>query len=112
ERTLRAASAPLRLPGIAASTPPPAARILLASGPAAFDSLTGGAPHWSAGIAIPARRVIVLPAYSSARTPMGDPLVALRHELVHVALNAYLGARVPRWFDEGYATWASGEWDA
>lgn len=112
ERTLRAASTPLRLPGIAVSAPPPAARILLATDAAAFDSLTGGAPHWSAGIAIPARRVIVLPAYSSARTPMGDPLVALRHELVHVALNAHLGARVPRWFDEGYATWASGEWDA
>ena len=112
ERTLRAASTPLRLPGIAVSAPPPAARILLAGDPAAFDSLTGGAPHWSAGIAIPARRVIVLPAYSSARTPMGDPLVALRHELVHLALNAHIGGRVPRWFDEGYATWASGEWDA
>jgi hypothetical protein len=42
---------------------------------------------------------------------MGDPLVALRHELVHLALNDYVQSRVPRWFDEGYATWASGEWD-
>ena len=112
ERTLRAAGVPLRLPGICPSVPPPPSRIYLATDPAAFDSLTGGAPHWSAGIAIPSRRVIVLPAYSSARTPMGDPLVALRHELVHLALNSHIGARVPRWFDEGYATWASGEWDA
>ena len=111
ERTLRAASRPLRLPGIPARAAPPSARILLAPTPAAFDSLTRGAPHWSAGIAVPAERVIVLPAYGSERTPTGDPLAALRHELVHLALNGFLGRRVPRWFDEGYATWASGEWD-
>lgn len=111
ERTLRAAASPLRLPGIAISAPPPAARVYLAPTPAAFDSLTRGAPHWSAGIAVPSERMIVLPAYSSERTPRGDPLVALRHELVHLALNAYLPGRIPRWFDEGYATWASGEWD-
>lgn len=111
ERTLRAASAPLRLPGIGASLAPPQARVILAPTPAAFDSLTRGAPHWSAGIAVPSERLIVLPAFSSGRTPMGDPLIALRHELVHLALNAHLPGRVPRWFDEGYATWASGEWD-
>lgn len=110
-RTLRAADQPLRLPGIAVAAPPPQARILLAPTPVAFDSLTGGAPHWSAGVAMPAQRRIVLPAYGSGRTPRGDPLIALRHELVHVALNQYLRGRIPRWFDEGYATWASGEWD-
>ena len=110
-RTLRAASLPLRLPGISVSAAPPRASVYLAPTPAAFDSLTRGAPHWSAGIAVPSQRVIVLPAYASGRTPMGDPLVALRHELVHLALNAHLPGRVPRWFDEGYATWASGEWD-
>jgi hypothetical protein len=37
----------------------------------------------------------------------------LRHEWVHLALHQYLGGvRVPRWFDEGYAQWASGGWDA
>lgn len=112
ERTLRAASARLRLPGIAVSSAPPAARVVLAPTPSAFDSITRGAPHWSAGIAIPSERLIVLPGYSSGRTPMGDPLVALRHELVHIALNGHLPGRIPRWFDEGYATWASGEWDA
>lgn len=111
ERTLRAATSPLRLPGIDPAAAPPEACVVLAPTPAAFDSLTRGAPHWSAGIAVPGERLIVLPAFASGRTPMGNPLVALRHELVHLALNAYLPGRVPRWFDEGYATWASGEWN-
>jgi hypothetical protein len=111
ERALRAATRPLRLPGIPGPVRAPGARVVLAPTPQAFDSLTRGAPHWSAGVAVPSERLIVLPGYSSGRTPMGDPLVALRHELVHLALNAYLPGRIPRWFDEGYATWASGEWD-
>lgn len=112
ERALRAADTPLRLPGIGEAVPPPAATIAIAPNPQAFDLLTGGAPHWSAGIAVPSERLIVLPGYSSARTPLGEPLSALRHEMVHLALNAHLPGRIPRWFDEGYATWASGEWDA
>jgi hypothetical protein len=34
----------------------------------------------------------------------------LRHELAHLALHS-VASGVPRWFDEGYAAWASGEWD-
>ena len=112
ERALRSAVTPLRLPGIGDAVPPPPATIAIAPNQAAFELLTGGAPHWSAGIAVPSERLIVLPGYSSSRTPLGEPLSALRHELVHLALNAYLPGRIPRWFDEGYATWASGEWDA
>jgi hypothetical protein len=113
ERTLRAATAPLVLPGIPAGAVDLAATIYLAPSPAVFDSLTGGlAPEWSAGVALPAERLIVLPAYPSSRTPDQDPITALRHELVHVALHEYVGHPVPRWFDEGYAVWASGEWDA
>ena len=40
----------------------------------------------------------------------GDPLVTLRHELAHLALGEVLGGTVPRWFDEGYASFAAGEW--
>ena len=37
----------------------------------------------------------------------------LRHEWAHLGLHAYLGdLRSPRWFDEGYAQWASGGFDA
>ena len=112
-RTLRGALAPLPLPGIGTRPGLADGTIVLAPSAAVFDSVTGGlAPHWSSGVAIPSRRLIVIPAYTSARTRSQDPLVALRHELVHLALHAYLGDDVPRWFNEGYATWASGEWDA
>ncbi|HUE95357.1 MAG TPA: hypothetical protein VMN39_01795, partial [Longimicrobiaceae bacterium] len=112
ERTLAAALAPLPLPGIRGTATLPRGTVYLAPNPETFDSLTSGrTPEWAAGVAIPAARVIVLPAYRR-RGPLGDPVVTLRHELAHLALNAYLDAPIPRWFDEGYATWVSGGWDA
>jgi hypothetical protein len=68
-------------------------------------------PHWGAGVAIPALRTIVLPAYPVAGRAAGDATITLRHELAHLAVHAYLPAPVPRWFDEGYSTWVSGGWD-
>jgi hypothetical protein len=78
-----------------------------------FDSLTGGrAPEWGAGIAFPDAGVIVLPAYFSRRGAPHELVRTLRHELAHIALHRYLDpARPPRWFDEGYARIAAGEWD-
>ena len=113
QRAFRTARAPLRLPGIGTAEVLRAGTVILAPDAATFDSVTGGrAPDWAAGVAIPALRTIILPAYPSTRTRAQDPIVALRHEMVHLALNDYLGVPVPRWFDEGYAVWASGEWDA
>lgn len=83
--------------------------IILAPTRARFDSLTHGRlPAWSVGMAAPGRGVIVLLNAQSF-----DQLrVALRHELAHLALHWRLGGRdPPLWFDEGYATLASGEWD-
>jgi hypothetical protein len=34
----------------------------------------------------------------------------LRHELAHLALHETLGDLPPRWFDEGYASYAAREW--
>ncbi len=84
----------------------------LAPDPARWDSLTGGgAPAWGVGIAVPEEGRIVLPAYG--RAPPLELGEILRHEIAHVALHRFLGgALVPRWFDEGYATWASGGLDA
>lgn len=111
ERLLRAAGAPLPLPGLQRSTRLTAGTIVLVPTPAVWDSLTGGAaPAWAAGIAIPARRTILLPGYAR-RGGSGDVVLTLRHELAHLALHAALPAPIPRWFDEGYATWVSGEWD-
>ncbi len=88
-------------------------RIFFAPDAERFDSLTGWrAPEWGAGIAFPDAGVIVLPAYLSDRGAPHQLARTLRHELAHVALHRYLApARPPRWFDEGYARVAAGEWD-
>ena len=68
-----------------------------------------GAPEWGAAIAFPAEQRIIMQG-RDAGADAGDPLVTLRHELAHLALREVLGSSVPRWFDEGYASYAAGEW--
>lgn len=87
--------------------------ILLAPDEQSFAALTGGrAPEWGAGVADPERGLIVLPAYASTRGSMLDLPTVLRHEIAHVALQRELDpAAIPRWFSEGYATWAAGQLD-
>jgi len=46
---------------------------------------------------------------SRASSTAGDPSETLRHELAHLALHESLGDLPPRWFDEGYASFAAGE---
>jgi len=90
-------------PGIPTVSPRPI-RIILTANARQFDSVAGGrAPSWSGGLAFPASNTIVLRL-------AGDPRAALSHELAHLALHAAV-PRVPRWFDEGYAGVAAGEWD-
>jgi hypothetical protein len=91
---------------------PASVDVYLAPDAARWDSLTGGrAPEWGAGVADPAAGLIVLPTYDWSRTPPHTIYRTLRHELAHVALQRHLGAaRTPRWFTEGYAQWAAGEW--
>jgi hypothetical protein len=53
-----------------------------------------------------------MPVYVSARGRGWSDNQVLRHEWAHIGLHQYLeGLRVPRWFSEGYAQWASGGWD-
>jgi len=109
--TARASTAPA-FPGLPEALSQRPVRIVLAPTPAAFDSLTGGrAPEWSAGVAIPARDLIVLPAYGPGITTGGELERTLRHELAHIAVHRALPGSIPRWFDEGYATWVSGGLD-
>lgn len=88
--------------------------VYLAPDEGAFAALTGGAvPEWGAGVAIPRESTIVIPAYASGRGRGWSDARLLRHEWAHVGMHQYLGGlRVPRWFSEGYAEWASGGWDA
>jgi hypothetical protein len=88
--------------------------VVVTHGSAAFDELTGGAvPEWRAGVALPAANMMVVPAGEGPSVVEGDGRRTLRHEWAHLGLHGYLGdLRVPRWFDEGYAQWASGSFDA
>lgn len=101
------------LPGLPASIPTEFTAVLTHSAEA-FDELTGGVvPEWRAGIAIPESGMLVLPSGEGPRVLDADGRRTLRHEWAHLGLHEYLGdLRVPRWFDEGYAQWASAGFDA
>ena len=91
----------------------PQARVLIAIAPDAerFRQWIGPfAPEWGAAIAIPDEQRIVMQG-SRAGSDAGDPRVVLRHELAHLALHEMMGRLPPRWFDEGYASMAAGEWN-
>jgi hypothetical protein len=62
-------------------------------------------------VAIPATRTVVVPVFPTRLGYARDPIVTLRHELIHLIVHDHLPPGMPRWFDEGYATWASGGWD-
>lgn len=92
--------------------PRPRARVLIAIAPdaARLRAWVGPrAPEWGAAFAFPDQNRIVMQG-RNAGSEAGDPLVVLRHELAHLALHEAMGALPPRWFDEGYASFAAGEW--
>jgi hypothetical protein len=72
------------------------------------DAVGPSAPEWGAAIASPENGRIVMQG-SRASSSAGDPRATLRHELAHLALHEALGDLPPRWFDEGYASYAAGE---
>lgn len=92
--------------------PRSAARVLIVIAPdrRRFAELVGPyAPEYGAAIAVPGERRIVMQG-SRAGSDAGDPVQVLRHELAHLALYEAMGDLPPRWFDEGYASFAAGEW--
>ena len=92
--------------------PRPKERILVALAPddQRFREWVGPfAPEWGAAVAFPDSRRIIMQG-SSAGADAGDPVETFRHELAHLALHEAMGDLPPRWFDEGYASWAAHEW--
>jgi hypothetical protein len=92
--------------------PRPRDRVLIALAPdrERFRQWLGPhAPEWGAAFAFPDSRRILMQG-RSAGSDAGDPTRVLRHELAHLALHEALGDLPPRWFDEGYASYAAGEW--
>jgi len=83
--------------------------LLIAPDQRRFREWSGpGAPEWGAAIAIPSERRIVMQG-RAAGSDAGDPREVVRHELAHLALHEALGDKPPRWFDEGYASYAARE---
>ncbi len=106
---LAAAVARDSFPGL----PRPTAPVLVAIAPddRRFREWGGpAAPEWGAALAFPASGRIVMHG-RAAGSEAGDPVNVFRHELAHLALHEYMGDLPPRWFDEGYAGYAAGEWD-
>ncbi len=101
----RLADRPAEWPGLGLRDPGPL-RLIVVPDAHLLDSLSDGrAPSWGAAVAVPGARTILL------RADEGDLVRTLRHELAHLALHEAVAVRVPLWFDEGYASWAAGEWD-
>ncbi|MFI5234145.1 MAG: peptidase MA family metallohydrolase [Gemmatimonadales bacterium] len=99
------ADRPAEWPGLGRRAVGPLRLIVVADRAALAAVTRGRAPRWGAGIALPAGRIIIL------RADLPDLAATLRHELAHIVLHQAIHTRVPLWFDEGYATLASGEWD-
>jgi len=89
----------------------PAQRVVIAIAPdhRRFREWIGPtAPEWGAAVAFPESSRIVMQG-RDAGSDAGDPVEVLRHELAHLALHEALGDLPPRWFDEGYASFAANE---
>lgn len=101
------------LPGIPAGTPT-GVHAVLAHSPAALDAAIGGVvPEWRAGVAVPSLDLLVMPSGEGTGALSGEGARTLRHEWAHLGLYQHLGGlRAPRWFNEGYAEFASGGFDA
>jgi hypothetical protein len=65
---------------------------------------------WVAGTADPATARIALRTGPGLSGPRGLRSV-LRHEIAHIGLGAATAGNYPRWLTEGYAQYASGEWN-
>jgi hypothetical protein len=93
------------------SLPRSAAPVLIAIAPdtRTFAAWAGPiASDATAAVAIVASHRIVMRG-RGAPPNIEDPRQVLRHELAHVALYDYFGRTAPRWFEEGYASYAAAE---
>jgi hypothetical protein len=83
--------------------------LLIAPNTATFAAWAGPlASEATQAVALVERHRVVLRG-RGAPPLADDPLQVLRHELAHVALFDYFGKTAPRWFEEGYASYAAGE---
>lgn len=91
---------------------PPGARWTRGTAPldSALNRIDSDVPPWAAGYTLPARRLIVIRLAEAARYPYGTVESVFAHEVAHLVLHDALGERLPRWLDEGLATWQGRRW--
>lgn len=92
-------------PGLGRRPPPPFTLVVVEDSLALARMSRGRAPGWGAGVAFPQARAVIL------RADLPDLERTLRHELGHLVLRDTVHARVPLWFEEGYASLAAAEFD-
>lgn len=97
------AGRPAPWPGLGRRAVGPLRLIVVPDADALAELTRGRAPGWGVGVALLGARTIVV------RADGGDVSRTLRHELAHIVLDDAIRSRRPLWFDEGYATWAAGE---
>lgn len=97
------AERPRLWPGLGRRAPPAFLLVLVDDSTELARLSRGRAPGWGAGVAFPGASTILL------RADLPDLEQTLHHELAHLVLRTVVRGRLPLWFDEGYAAWASGE---
>lgn len=88
-------------------------RVYVARTPGEMATLApagGPVPSYAAGVAYPQLSLVLLTVNPVHAGQHHDLAEVFRHELAHLALHdAVKGRPIPRWFNEGFAVFASGE---
>lgn len=89
---------------------PPIANIIISGSQKEFDGFTGNIlPSWSQGSTDYSKSLIVLKSTSFSESTKKELERTITHELTHFLIGAVIDAgKVPRWFNEGLATFLAG----
>ncbi len=88
---------------------PPRVEVVICGDAETFARIAGRAQvNWLLGVARPDRGLAALNGPLLVPGPERGPAGVLRHELAHLALGRAGAGPLPRWFDEGVASWFAG----
>lgn len=76
-----------------------------------WNEVPGRAPEWAIGLSLVDRKTVLVRHGLGPDRQIVNIEQTFDHELAHVAIDvARQGNHVPRWFNEGFASWHAGEW--
>lgn len=76
-----------------------------------WQGVKSRAPTWAIGLSLVDRKTVLVRHGLGPNRQLVDIHDTFEHELAHVAIDmARQGKHVPRWFNEGYASYHAGEW--